>query len=173
MASNSHTPRGKFTRQRVAAQRRGVAWELTFDEWYGIWQDSGKWDLRGVGHGHYCMARHGDVGPYSVGNVSIQLSAVNSRDGVRAAHKSLVAADWHVGRGRGWTYVEGRSKPYQVMVAKKYIGSFATQEQAEAAYVAGVAAHGSASTNASMVFRSPEKSFANPCEAFKQLRRAS
>lgn len=45
--------------------------KMTFEEWLKVWQDSGKWHLRGQGRGKYCMGRHDDLGYYEVGNVSI------------------------------------------------------------------------------------------------------
>lgn len=62
--------RRAFTQQKVNAKKRGIAWELTVTQWWKIWQDSGKWAQRGRGQG-YCMGRHGDAGPYAVGNVYI------------------------------------------------------------------------------------------------------
>ena len=63
--------RGKYNQQKSNAKRRGIAWQLTFDQWWDIWFTSGKWKQRGKLTGQYCMARPGDVGAYSVGNVRI------------------------------------------------------------------------------------------------------
>lgn len=65
------TPRGKFKYQKYEAKRRNIEWLLTYDEWWAIWETSGKWKLRGNYSGGYVMSRPGDVGPYSVGNVVI------------------------------------------------------------------------------------------------------
>lgn len=65
------SPRGKFNRQKVRARERGISWCLTFEEWWEIWQKSGKWHLRGNKTWQYVMARYGDVGPYSPENVYI------------------------------------------------------------------------------------------------------
>jgi hypothetical protein len=45
-----------------------------------MWQDSGKWEQRGRKQGQYCMARKGDVGPYSPDNVDIITIRQNSID---------------------------------------------------------------------------------------------
>lgn len=66
-----HTPRGAYVRQRQRARQRGVAWELTFDQWWKIWEDSGLWKCRGNWVGGAVMMRNGDTGPYAVGNVRI------------------------------------------------------------------------------------------------------
>jgi len=128
-----------YVSQRGAAKTRGIAWEMSFLDWVGIWRDSGKLHLRGRGRGAYCMARHGDTGPYAVGNVSITTVEANSAEGIQ---KAKAGGNWRArskpqaGTGRGWTLRGGRhrQKPYQVMVADKYIGCYATQTQAEAAY---------------------------------------
>jgi hypothetical protein len=86
-----HTPAMAYTHQRTSAGKRGVEWEISFPEWMAVWLESGRWELRGVGRGRYCMARHGDTGPYKVGNVSIQLATQNSRDGVYIAHRTLAS----------------------------------------------------------------------------------
>lgn len=74
------TPKGKFIIQRASAKRRQIEWELTFDEWWDIWQKSGKWELRGNQANLYCMARKGDQGGYVKGNVIIKLLKENSRE---------------------------------------------------------------------------------------------
>lgn len=154
------SPAQRYLYQRQSAFKRGISWEINFPEWWGVWLASGKWDMRGVGIGSYCMARNGDVGPYSLENVSIQLSALNSRDGIsKARGQSPLDSRVHgtkAGHGRGWTYVErARHRPYQVVVARKYIGCFASQEEAEAAYQAGVCAHRESVFHGSIELRSP------------------
>lgn len=65
---------------RFEARRRGVAWQLTFEEWYGIWQASGLYAQRGYRYGCYVMARRNDEGAYRVGNVSIETFSQNTID---------------------------------------------------------------------------------------------
>lgn len=67
----SKSPKGRFVQQKVQAKRRGIPWELTFEEWWGIWDASGKWELRGFGAGKFCMSRYKDEGAYTKGNVII------------------------------------------------------------------------------------------------------
>jgi hypothetical protein len=74
------TPKGKYGVQRANAKRRGISWEFTFETWWKLWQESGKWDLRGTESHQYCMARVHDEGPYSPDNVLIRTMASNSRD---------------------------------------------------------------------------------------------
>lgn len=69
----AESARGMFTMQRKAAAQRGVAWELTFEQWLEIWGD--KLPLRG--RTGLVMARNGDTGPYAAGNVRIATAADN------------------------------------------------------------------------------------------------
>lgn len=73
------TPKGRFNRQKANAKQRGVEWQLTFEEWWQIWQESGKWEERGTGEKNYCMSRKHDDGPYAVGNVRIITNKANSK----------------------------------------------------------------------------------------------
>lgn len=60
------------------AEMRGVGFELTYAEWYGIWLASGKLSERGRKADQYCMARIGDTGVYCVGNVKIITNRENA-----------------------------------------------------------------------------------------------
>lgn len=73
-------PRQAFMQQRRNARQRGIEWLLSFDDWWSIWRESGHWESRGIARGQYVMARRGDAGPYSSGNVSIELATKNCRD---------------------------------------------------------------------------------------------
>lgn len=73
---------GAYLMQRHNARRRGIGFELTFPQWLGLWERSGKLDERGRGANRYCMARFGDAGPYAVGNVKIVTHSENSSESV-------------------------------------------------------------------------------------------
>lgn len=125
-----------YASQMYAAAKRGVGWEISLREWCEVWKASGHFDRRGVGIGSYCMARFGDAGPYKVGNVEIILSTKNGADSIRLMHvegrmNTAKLLKRPLGSGRGWTYAKGG---YQVMVGRKYIGRFSSQELAELAY---------------------------------------
>lgn len=81
-----------FQKQRDNASRRGIDWNLTLGQWFAIWQASGNLHLRGRGKGRYVMSRYGDLGAYEVGNVFIQLSTDNNREGVQKVHAKKRAA---------------------------------------------------------------------------------
>jgi len=74
------SPMKKYYTQRKNALARGIEWRIGFKEWWDMWQQSGKWTLRGRGSG-YCMARWGDTGPYHPDNVYICSSSENIKDG--------------------------------------------------------------------------------------------
>ena len=69
----------RFSAQCYDAARQGIVWMLTFEEWLRIWNESGHLPNRGCRNGQYVMARHGDKGPYAVGNVSIITCNENAR----------------------------------------------------------------------------------------------
>lgn len=73
-------PKLAFQQQRHAAKMRGIAWQLTFEEWWKFWQESGKWAVRGRGKGKFCMGRYGDAGPYALGNIKIISGTENLTD---------------------------------------------------------------------------------------------
>lgn len=143
------TPYGRYTQQKRGAKKRGIAWDLTFEQWWLIWQESGHWNERGTTAGkNYVMARHGDVGPYAVENVAIIPHVQNTRDGLKNAFskaaRGLGELDGRIariGQGRGWTFIEGLPNPYQVVVGKKYIGLFGSAAEAEAAYAKAAEAY--------------------------------
>lgn len=71
------TPTVAFNSQRQNAKDRGIGWKLTIWEWWLIWQESGKWPLRGKTKGQYVMCRFGDTGAYEIGNVYIATCSHN------------------------------------------------------------------------------------------------
>lgn len=73
-------PKGAYIRQRANAVRRGIKWDISFEEWWNVWQQSGKWEERGREAHQYCMSRKNDNGPYSVENVKIVTMKENSQE---------------------------------------------------------------------------------------------
>jgi hypothetical protein len=72
--------RDAFTSHKADAKRRGIPFKFTFESWLEFWEKSGKIPQRGHGKGKYVMARFGDKGAYSVGNVKIILFEENSKE---------------------------------------------------------------------------------------------
>ena len=79
----------KYKSQKANAIRRNIPFELTFEQWFDIWQKSGKWEQRGKGRGTYVMSRIADKGGYTLGNVFIQSNSQNVIDG----NKSRIITD--------------------------------------------------------------------------------
>ena len=74
------TDKEKYWNQKAQARLRGIDFTLTFEQWWDIWQQSGKWEQRGRKKDQYVMSRIGDNGGYTFGNVFIQSNADNNRD---------------------------------------------------------------------------------------------
>ena len=96
--------------QRQNAKRRGVPFNLTFEQWWALWNDSGKWTRRGRCLGQYCMARKGDRGPYAIGNVFIVTVSRNGseiepyvRDEAWRQRLGQQMKGNKINVGRGWT----------------------------------------------------------------------
>ena len=145
MPTDYSKPINKFKQQRRQAKQRDISWQMTFEEWISVWQESGKWEQRGKRNGEYVMARQGDVGPYSVGNVYICLATENhshAHSNGRVPIRPRTRPARVRRETKGWTLLSGRKKPYQVMYGRRYIGVFETQEQAEAAHRSAVASCG-------------------------------
>jgi hypothetical protein len=68
----------KYEGQRKEAERRGIKWEITFEEWYAWWGTD--IEQRGPYKGQLVMARHGDVGPYRLDNISKLKAEQNASD---------------------------------------------------------------------------------------------
>ena len=67
-----------YTRSKSDAKRRGIEFQLTFEEWKQWWDETGKWQLRGKTKGSYQMCRINDVGPYALSNVYCDTVEANS-----------------------------------------------------------------------------------------------
>jgi hypothetical protein len=70
----------KYTDHKSKAKHRGIDFTLTFEEWWNIWEKSGKWEQRGMFKGSYVMSRNNDQGPYSIDNVKIQSVGANNQE---------------------------------------------------------------------------------------------
>jgi hypothetical protein len=93
------TPRGRYNQHKGKATARGIPFLLTFEEWWDIWQASGKWEQRGRRHDQYVMARFGDLGPYARGNVKVCLVSENAAESNRnndnpSEQRSAAAKAW-------------------------------------------------------------------------------
>ncbi len=78
MTTNTMVLRKAYGRQKCHAEKRGIEFLLSFDEWLTIWAESGHVADRGRRRHQYVMARLGDVGSYKVGNVKIITALQNN-----------------------------------------------------------------------------------------------
>ena len=96
------------------ARLRGIDFTLTFEQWWDIWQQSGKWNERGRKKDQYVMSRIGDTGPYELGNVFIQSNADNNRDAApnrKYTKKSFInRTPWNKGKKTGPLSLEHKEK---------------------------------------------------------------
>ncbi len=91
--SYQKTPMGRYIRHQANANRRGIPWKFTFETWWKMWEDSGKWELRGRKSGMFCMARNGDRGEYSPENVQIVQMGVNSTEAQKTRKTKKIKTD--------------------------------------------------------------------------------
>jgi hypothetical protein len=80
--------------QRNAARRRGIPWEFTLASWWAWWSAEDRWRRRGCRAGDLVMARRGDRGPYSPGNVYCCTHSQNGRDMDRSKQRAAGHARW-------------------------------------------------------------------------------
>ena len=62
--------------QKGSAQKRGIQWNITIDEWVNWWGDD--YQYRGRKKDQLVMARYGDVGPYETSNIYKSTAADNA-----------------------------------------------------------------------------------------------
>jgi hypothetical protein len=77
------SPRQAYNNQKNCARQRNIPWELTYETWSDWWlaQLGPNWArLRGKRSGQYCMARHGDIGAYSLENIKCILHTANTKE---------------------------------------------------------------------------------------------
>lgn len=68
----------KYKNHKRLAERRGIEFLLTFNEWWAIWEPN--YNQRGRNKGQMCMCRTLDSGPYAVGNVRIDYVESNGHE---------------------------------------------------------------------------------------------
>jgi hypothetical protein len=61
--------------QRATSKKRGVKFNLTYEEYVEFWGDD--FHLKGRKNNQLCMCRYGDEGAYEVGNIYKETMLVN------------------------------------------------------------------------------------------------
>ena len=80
----------QYHNHKHRAKRKGIGFEMTFDEWYNIWINSGHYHEKGTKRGQYVMSRYNDIGPYKVGNVYIQTVGENTKEAFTTNNKDFI-----------------------------------------------------------------------------------
>ena len=126
------SPLGRYHQHKGKSLYRGIEFLLTFEEWWNLWQASGKWEQRGRRKDQYVMARFGDQGAYELGNVKICLVAENVAESNRgmdhpAARRSAVMKS-------AWANATPKQRKYWAQVGVGRVHSAETRaKQSEAA----------------------------------------
>lgn len=117
---NRRKPEYLYQTHRQNARLRNIPFRLTFEQWWRIWQRSGKWKQRGTRADQYCMARPGDRGAYELGNIVIVRNRENRAERNRnnpmkgknnpAFGKDYWATDTEAGRKRRKAAISKRLK---------------------------------------------------------------
>ena len=68
-------PMSRYKGHRSNAKTRGIPFNLTFDEWWSLWEP--HWKQRGT---EKAMCRTEDAGAYEVGNVRIDTYSNNAKE---------------------------------------------------------------------------------------------
>ncbi len=97
-------PHKAFARHVHGAAQRGIPFEMTFEEWWGIWEP--HYHKRGVRADQFVMCRTGDKGPYAVGNVRIDSPKSNVRESVQVRLADYRAVNG--GASDNWMWRRGR-----------------------------------------------------------------
>lgn len=79
------------TKRRVDAAGKPIAWDLSYEQWRKVWDDSGKLAQRGRGPDDYVMSRKDDLGPYAADNVEIIPFRENVKRGAWPKKQGCVA----------------------------------------------------------------------------------
>ncbi len=70
------SPRRVFLSARAGAEKRGIPWRLTFDEWWSVWAP--HWERRA--NEQLALCREADKGAYELGNVRVDTQQANTND---------------------------------------------------------------------------------------------
>lgn len=78
IAKGQKDPHPPFLRHKATAVSRGLAFTLTFEQWWALWEP--HWAERGRGGLDKCMCRRADNGGYEPGNVRIATGRENHHE---------------------------------------------------------------------------------------------
>ncbi len=102
---SSVPPKQAYATHKSSAAARGVPFELSFEQWWAIWEEN--YGRRGVASDQLGMCRTRDEGGYSIGNVRLDTPKGNAADRVLANKVRKAPAAFRFGEGRHLTAKEG------------------------------------------------------------------
>lgn len=102
------SPRDRYHQHKASAKKRGIEFDLTFDEWWEIW--SAHFEKRGVGSGDMQMCRTRDEDAYRLGNVRIDTGLSNRKEACLVRLNNDLKEAWGAEPDRArWIHHRGRS----------------------------------------------------------------
>ncbi|AMM23176.1 hypothetical protein [Variovorax sp. PAMC 28711] len=72
------SPEGRYKQHKAGAAARGLAFTLSYAQWWELWEP--HWEKRGRGSREMCMCRLHDEGGYTPGNVRIATNRENKHE---------------------------------------------------------------------------------------------
>ena len=117
-----------YREQKNSCRLRGIPWELPFEDWWRLWQESGHWNERGRTRDAYCLTRIDYAQPFSVANALITTLAESGR-------RLQVATGCCQKRTKGGVYhlYPNLARGWVAEAKKKRLGYFASEAEARAA----------------------------------------
>ena len=77
---------------KSGAKSRGIPFELTFEQWWKLWEE--KFAERGTTGAEFHMCRTGDAGGYAVGNVRIDTARSNCFERLEVQRRKAISEAW-------------------------------------------------------------------------------
>lgn len=112
-----------YRQHAVRAGRRGIEFNLTFSQWWALWEP--HYAARGTNTGQMCMCRTGDKGAYEIGNVRIDTVNSNRQEATqvqKARIRSSSDTSWFC-RGNG-KMAMGYFKMREIMEERESVEDF-------------------------------------------------
>lgn len=111
-------PRDAYAANKASAEKRGIEFDLTFEEWWAIWQP--RFAERGLRADDLQLCRVRDEGGYTVGNVRIDTQRANAAEAglvrrVRSAplaYRGVSTAATAADPAAGWMWRKNVFAPY-------------------------------------------------------------
>ena len=110
----------KYSACRSSATRRGGDWRITFGDWYRIWEKAG---LLKLGVQDFWFTRKDRTRPYTVDNCEVSFGDTVLRE----VQSWKIKTSTHTGV---YLRFPNALKPWVVYRGNKYLGAFATKEEA-------------------------------------------